>query len=223
MDDVPGREMYRALERFQASEQLPVSGFADQATVNALRKGPSARASGLTVYERAPEVPAEPVWLHEARRLMGVQEIVGKGSNPIIISWAQKLGGWIKSFFSDDDIPWCGLFVAHVLGVTLPREPMPANPLGALNYNKFGRPLEQPALGAIMTFSRQGGGHVGFYVGQDKTHFHILGGNQSNSVRISRIERSRLAGIRWPKTGEPERPGLVFVGVAGVPASSNEH
>ena len=222
MDGVPGREMYRALERFQASEHLDVTGVADKATVNALRKAPSAKASALTIYEKAPEIPAEPVWMREARRLIGVREVVGKGSNPTIMDWAKRLGGWVASFFKDDDIAWCGLFMAHVLGLTLPREPLPANPLGALQYNKFGRQLPTPALGAIMTFTRDGGGHVGLYVGEDKTHFHILGGNQGNSVRISRIEKNRLSDTRWPKTGEPERLGRVYLTAAGVPASSNE-
>ena len=222
MDGVAGRELYRALERFQASEHLTVTGLADQDTVNALRKSPNARPSGLVVYDQAPRVPAEPVWMREARRLTGVREVAGKGSNPVIMSWAKRLGGWIASYFTDDDIAWCGLFMAHVLGLTLPREPLPANPLGALQYNKFGRQLAEPALGAIMTFSRAGGGHVGLYVGEDASHYHILGGNQSNSVQISRIEKKRLSDIRWPKTGEPERPGRVYLTAAGVPTSSSE-
>lgn len=222
MDGAPGRELHRAIERFQASEQLSVSGFADQATVNALRKAPNAKPSGLTVYDRSPPVPAEPVWLREARRLVGIREQVGKGSNPAILSWVKRLGGWVASFFTDDDTAWCGLFAAHVIGLTLPREPLPANPLGALQYNKFGREMKEPCLGAIMTFRRSGGGHVGFYIGEDKTHYHILGGNQSNSVRISRIEKARLSSIRWPKTGESERPGRIQLNASGIPASSNE-
>jgi len=222
MDGVAGRELYRALERFQASEQLPVTGVADAATVNALRKSPNTRSSGLVVYDRAPPIPAEPVWMREARRLIGVREKVGKGSNPVIMSWAQRIGGWVASFFTDDDIAWCGLFMAHVLGLTLPREALPANPLGALNYNKFGRKLAQPALGAIMTFTRSGGGHVGLYVGEDPSHYHILGGNQNNSVSITRIEKKRLSDIRWPKTGEAERLGRINLTAAGVPVTRNE-
>lgn len=222
MDGAPGRELHRALERFQASEQMTVTGFADAATVNLLRKAPNAKSSGLVLYDRAPPVPAEPVWMREARRLIGVREQVGKGSNPVIMSWAKRLGGWVVNFFTDDDIAWCGLFMAHILGLTLPREPLPTNPLGALNYNKLGRRLAEPALGAIMTFTRDGGGHVGLYVGEDSTHYHVLGGNQSNSVRISRIEKKRLSDIRWPKTGEAERLGRVYLTATGVASSSNE-
>lgn len=222
IDGAAGRELYRAIERFQASEQLPVSGIADEVTVSALRKSPNAKPSGLTIYDRSPPIPAEPVWMREARRLMGVREQVGKGSNPVIMGWAKRLGGWVASYYTDDDIAWCGLFIAHVIGLTLPREPLPANPLGALNYNKFGKQLAEPALGAIMTFTRPGGGHVAEYVGEDTTHYHVLGGNQNNSVSITRIEKGRLSDIRWPKTGEPERLGRILLTAAGVPVTRNE-
>lgn len=222
MDGAAGRELYRAIERFQTGEQLTITGIADEATVNALRKSPTSRSSGLVVYDRAPPTPAEPVWMREARRLIGVREKVGKGSNPVIMSWAKRVGGWVASYFTDDDIAWCGLFMAHVLGLTLPREALPANPLGALSYNKFGKQLKEPALGAIMTFTRAGGGHVGLYVGEDASHFHILGGNQNNSVSITRVEKKRLSDIRWPKSGEPERPGRVALSAAGVPVTKNE-
>ena len=35
-------------------------------------------------------------------------------------------------------------------------------------------------LGDILTFKRNGGGHVGLYVGEDKDCYHVLGGNQGN-------------------------------------------
>jgi len=47
-------------------------------------------------------------------------------------------------------------------------------------------------LGDILVFSRKGGGHVGFYVAEDATAYHVLGGNQSDSVSITRIAKSRL-------------------------------
>lgn len=222
MDGVHGREVHAALERFQRAEHLKVTGMADQATVDALRRDPKAGGSALVRFDVAPAIPAEPVWLREARRLIGVREVVGKGSNPVIMSWAKRFGGWIASYFTDDDIAWCGLFAGHVLAVTLPKEPLPANPLGALQYSKLGVAMVEPAPGAIMTFTRSGGGHVGFYVGEDRTHFHILGGNQSNSVSISRIEKARLAAIRWPKTGEKPAGGRVQLSASGAPVTRNE-
>ena len=49
-----------------------------------------------------------------------------------------------------------------------------------------------------MTFKRPGGGHVGFYVGEDSTAYHVLSGNQFDKVGITRIDKSRLVAIRWP-------------------------
>jgi cell wall-associated NlpC family hydrolase len=47
-------------------------------------------------------------------------------------------------------------------------------------------------LGDVLTFKREGGGHVGIYIGEDTTHFHVLGGNQGNAVSVSRIAKTRL-------------------------------
>jgi hypothetical protein len=52
-------------------------------------------------------------------------------------------------------------------------------------------------LGDVLVFTRHGGGgHVGFYVGEDETCYHVLGGNQSNMVNTTRILKSRCFGIR---------------------------
>ncbi|PWE52137.1 TIGR02594 family protein [Metarhizobium album] len=218
VDNVPGRAMIAGLLRFQRSVGLEETGLANKATVDALRAQPS----NGKVLAMAPLVPAEPVWMRDARRFMGLKEVAGAKSNPTIISWAKRLGGWVASYFTNDDIPWCGLFVANIMATTLPRELLPKNPLGALEWSKFGIPLPEPILGAIMTFTRTGGGHVGLYVGEDATHYHILGGNQSNSVSITRIDKARLHSIRWPSTGGFPSGGRVRLTSAGVPVSKNE-
>lgn len=161
--------------------------------------------------------------MRDARRFIGTTEIPGAKSNPVIIGWAKALGGWVAGWFTNDDTPWCGLFVANAVATTLPKEPMPNNPLGALNWAKFGRE-SHAAAGAILVFSRKGGGHVGFYVGEDRTHFHILGGNQNNTVSVTRIEKGRLVsgGIRWPKTGEAPIGGVVYLDASGAPVSKSE-
>jgi uncharacterized protein (TIGR02594 family) len=141
------------------------------------------------------------VWMDEARRLMGVREVAGSGSNLTILNWATKLG----IPYRGDDIPWCGLFVAHCIGATLPSEPLPANPLGSRNWGKFGRPLDPPVDGAILMLWRgsPGGweGHVGFYDGEDRDAFHVLGGNTANAVGIARIAKNRSS----PRAGRPAR------------------
>lgn len=216
VDDVPGRAMIEALKRFQKSQNLKVTGLADAATVSALR-------SLVTTTPAVPVMPTEPVWMTEARRFMGLKEIAGAKSNSTIIGWAKRLGGWIKSFYTNDDIPWCGLFIAHVVSFTLPEERLPANPLSALAWGKFGLKMKDPAPGAIMVFKRPGGGHVGLYVGEDKLgRYHILGGNQSNSVSIAPIDKDRLVAIRWPDTGGPVPAGRRVILQPNGKTSTNE-
>ena len=61
--------------------------------------------------------------------------------------------------------------------------------------------LPEPAYGCIVTFTRDGGGHVGFVVGKDKHgNLMVLGGNQSNMVSIAPFQRSRVTGYYWPST-----------------------
>lgn len=147
-------------------------------------------------------------WVNTATRLMGTTEIPGARSNPAIMSWAKSIGGWIASFYKDDDIPWCGLFVAHCMRDNN-IEVAIKNPLSALEWNKFGIKTA-PCYGAVMVFSRKGGGHVGFYVSEDDTSYHILGGNQSNAVNITKVAKDRFVGARWPKGFEHMKvPGRI--------------
>lgn len=207
-DGAYGRAVIDALKKVQQAEGLPVTGIADEETVAVLRRPGNSRDL-FGNDPTAPAIPAEPSWMREARRLMGTREIPGPQSNAIILSWAKALGGWVASFYKNDDTAWCGLFMAHCFGLALPDEPLPSNPLSALAWSTFGSGMPAPALGALLVFRREGGGHVGLYVGEDETHYHVLGGNQSNSVSITRVEKSRCVGIRWSRTGERPVGGRV--------------
>ncbi len=218
-DGVHGRAVIEGLKAFQKKVELPVTGKADAATVTALRKDPR---EVITVFQAVPKGSERPVWLREAERLTGTREISGAKSNGVIIGWAKKLGGWVASYYTNDDIPWCGLFMAHCIGATLPSELLPSNPLSALAWSRFGTPLKEPSLGAIMTFRRDGGGHVANYLGEDTTHYHVIGGNQQNTVNVTRIEKSRLDAIRWPQTADPPVGDRIFLTAKGVPVSTNE-
>jgi len=149
------------------------------------------------------EVP----WMHTAKGLMGTDEVSGRRNNPTIIKWARDFGGWVKSYYTKDSIPWCGLFTAHCFNdnnipVTF------KNPLGARNWAKFGYSVT-PQYGATMVFSRRGGGHVGFYVSEDKYYYHILGGNQSDTVNTTKVSRKRFLDARWPIGWEDQQERLV--------------
>ena len=140
----------------------------------------------------------QPAWLVEARSLIGTDEVPGSGNNPVIMGWARHLDQW----YPNDTTAWCGLFVAHCMGKGAPDEPQAFNRLGAREWAKFGQSVP-PSYGAIGVFwrgSKAGWqGHVGFIVGADAETFHVLGGNQSDSVNVTRVSRSRLLDCRAPK------------------------
>lgn len=201
-DGVSGRLTIRAIKAFQASRHLEVDGIVGPQTLKAL----------------TPEVP-QPIgtlplpWFEEAEHLEGTKEVRGSLSNPIILQWADDL----DIHYPSDDVPWCGLFVAHCIGSTLPNEILPSNPFGARNWRNFGIACD-PQAGAVLVFwrthkTKSFNGHVGFYAGEDGSAFHVLGGNQSDSVSVARVAKDRLLAARWPATvpflatGRIERSG----------------
>jgi uncharacterized protein (TIGR02594 family) len=153
-----------------------------------------------------------------AYSLNGTKEFAGSANNPKIIDWAKKIGGWIGRFYKQDSIPWCGLFVGHC--VRAAGFPVDQDALSALSWSDYGQPCH-PCVGAIMVFKRSGGGHVGFYVGEDKDAFHILGGNQSDMVCISRIDKARHVATRWPNGTPLSTSGRVILS-SKAPLSRNE-
>ena len=143
-----------------------------------------------------------PKTIRIAMEYLGTAEIVGKGSNKTILQWRDDLNqaGAKISGYSDDDIPWCGLFVALVcfrrMGIAAE---VVTDPLWARNWAKYGVKSPQPGLGDVLVFVRNGGGHVGFYIAEDATAYHVLGGNQSNKVSIARITKDRCIAVRRPR------------------------
>lgn len=136
---------------------------------------------------------AEPPWVQAARKYLGVAEIPGKDTAPMISRWLKRLGAW----WDEDATPWCGTFVAACLAdVSLPR---PQHWYRARAYLDYGVQLGAPLLGCLVVFSRSGGGHVGFVVGRDpRARLLVLGGNQRDAVNISPFDTARVLGYRWP-------------------------
>jgi len=135
----------------------------------------------------------EPDWLIFARRFIGLKEIPGTENNPIIVNWLVKLKAWWR----EDETPWCGLFVAAVFndcGIEIAK-----NWMRARAWLEWGIILPEPTVGCVVIYSRNGGGHVGFVVGQDQAgNLMTLGGNQSNKVTIAPFPKERVLGYRWP-------------------------
>lgn len=163
--------------------------------------------------EKAPRVIAEAI------KLLGIKEVPGQGDNIEILKWAESLG--LENKYRKDDIPWCGLFVAYVCkiaGIEGVKDP-----LWARNWSNFGTKQTVAMLGDVLVFVRDKGGHVGFYVGEDSTSYHVLGGNQSDMVCILRIRKERCIAIRrtkW-KVAQPENVRVIKLAATGA-ISENE-
>lgn len=165
----------------------------------------------------------EPAWLQAAREKIGTRETAGPASNPTIMGWAKRVGAKLLGIpYREDGTPWCGLFVAACMveaGI-LPA----AIAIRAMAWLDWGSRLQfhRIAPGAVLVFGRSGGGHVGFYVGEDATHFHVLGGNQGDRVSVMRLEKSRAIAARWPKDVPVKGAPVMMTAVAGIPVSRNE-
>jgi uncharacterized protein (TIGR02594 family) len=158
---------------------------------------------------------ATPKWLQAASSKIGEREIAGPRHNPWIVRGLAKLKAW----WSNDETPWCGFFVAWAMDEA--GLPYPTHWYRAKGWADYGSRLrpERIAPGAILVFDRKGGGHVGFYVGESENNYYVLGGNQGNSVNVAPIAKARCVAIRWPK-GEPVTAKIVRM--AGGKLSTNE-
>lgn len=154
-------------------------------------------------------------WVVEARKNLNIHEIKGpQHCAEILQYWRDIKRGGIK----DDETPWCAAFVGAMLervGIQSTRFE------SARSYLTWGTELREPVPGCIVVFTRDGGGHVGFVVGQNENRdLLVLGGNQSDAVNIRAFQRSRVTGYRWP-AGEA-LPGDTRLPVTTAQKSTSE-
>lgn len=169
-------------------------------------------------YRWLEQEPAPQILL-EALKLYGTKETPGPKSTPAIMQWAEELGAKRMGItYADDSIAWCGLFVA--ICVKRAGLEIPFIPVRAVSWVMFGNAVSIPMLGDVLVFTRQGGGHVGIYVGEDAESYHVLGGNQSDCVCITRILKSRLTAARRTLFKGPQPINIRKVNLAKTGAIS---
>lgn len=164
-----------------------------------------------------------PRLLLEMVKLYGTIETPGAKSNPLILAWAKAIG--LGSVYKADSVAWCGLTVAYAAAQAgwdyAPR----GNALWARNWLSWGASVDlgKEMLGDVLVFARGSSGHVALYVGEDKTHFHIIGGNQDDSVSIKRRPKDGLiSGRRCPwRVNQPGNVRKVTMAATG-PVSKSE-
>lgn len=164
-----------------------------------------------------------PKLVAEALFYFGCEEISGEKSNPLILSWAKKLG--VEGIYTNDDVAWCALFICYLCKVT--GKPMPFTGFDCLRAKSFERwgnnvDVKDIMYGDILVFQRPKGFHVAICIAETKTSYIVLGGNQSNSVTFAEIKKDRLySARRYYATAPPSSVKKYVVDSSGI-LSSNE-
>ena len=138
-----------------------------------------------------------------AQRFSGIKEVGGEVSNPSILAMLRLDAKWPKG----DEVPWCSAFANYVAWLLrLPR----SKSLRARSWLTVGTPVSEedakPGFDVVILkrgTGKQPGpevinapGHVGFFAGWDRGTVILLGGNQGDSVKLSRYAKGRILGIR---------------------------
>ena len=131
----------------------------------------------------------------EAFKMYGVTEVRGAKDNPRVLDLFNELG--FNGNDLKDETSWCAAFVNAILK----RAGMPyQRKLNARSFLQLGEQVFNPQLGDVVVFWREHPtswkGHVGFYINETENYIYVLGGNQSNQVKISAYPKYRLLEYR---------------------------
>jgi|JI6StandDraft_1071083.scaffolds.fasta_scaffold147517_2 uncharacterized protein (TIGR02594 family) len=136
-----------------------------------------------------------------AKKYLGVSEVSGKQSNPKIVAWIDQAAEWLKDGVDDIDgkIAWCGCFRGAIGFETATG--VVAAPYRASSWLKWGKSIikKDPSTwprGATVVMSRPGGNHVALIDRVVGDYAYLLGGNQANSVSVSRFQISKFTDVR---------------------------
>lgn len=153
-------------------------------------------APDITITPIAPPPTARPLWVTEAMKWINTREAPGSADNPQIVAWAREEGGEIAQDYTHDSIPWCALFANMILYKVGLKG---TGTLWALDFAKWGEPVNGPAVGAFAPMKRDGGGHIAVVVGRDQHgNLMCIGGNQSDEVSIRPFPADRPVAFRFP-------------------------
>ena len=137
-----------------------------------------------------------------AQRFVGTDEVAGTVDNPQIMAMLKLDNRWPQN----DEVPWCSAFANYI--AWLARAPRSKN-LRARSWLEvgYGIDMKDAEPGDVIVLQRGTGeqpgpavldapGHVGFFAGTFAGYIEVLGGNQGNTVKVSRYPAGRLLGVR---------------------------
>lgn len=153
-----------------------------------------------------------------ARKEIGVTEVKGGSHNAQILRYSKEAG----FSYTDDETAWCSIFANWVaMKANLPQ----SKSARASSWLKVGEVVTNPKAGDIIVFGKGGDAnqiyHVGFFTefSADRKYVYCLGGNQSDSVKISKFSVKEVAGYRRIEPTsifDKTRFLLLFAGIVGV-------
>lgn len=187
-----------AVKQFQAKFGLGIDGVVGPKTWGKLKSSAPNLPERNTNQLSYPNAP----WMAAAMGEFGQSEIRGSSHNPRIVAYHATTT--LRA--SSDETPWCASFVNWCLQQ---KGLKGTNSALAASWLNWGKPsaakagaitviYNKAASNSSLTYS---GNHVAFLVKETSTHYKLLGGNQSNQVKISSYPKSKweLRGYRWPK------------------------
>jgi peptidoglycan hydrolase-like protein with peptidoglycan-binding domain len=162
-----------------------------------------------------------PPWLDVMRAITGTTETPGSADNPKIMAMADFIArkyphqAEYASYYTGDDVAWCGLTAAFCAAVADVEPPFGATDTDRWMWaQSFGNPknwqadeIDEPCLGCFAAMSREGGGHItlveAWTEGGDTFtsggSFKGRGGNQSDMINVSTQNVSQVIAWMWPK------------------------
>lgn len=126
-----------------------------------------------------------------------VEKFTDGTSNPVVLSFYKDFANWV----TDTEVAWCSAFVNTIYASTGYEY---SGKLTARSWLKVGQEIDDPRPGDIVVFWRNSPnswqGHVAIYLNHtpDGRYISVLGGNQSNMVKVSNYSANRLLGFRRP-------------------------
>lgn len=133
-------------------------------------------------------------WLLVAQKELDIKEVPGPKHNPRIVEYHQTCS--MKAV--EDEVPWCSAFVNWCMkevGI------QGTGSAAAKSWISWGEEVPEKEGCVVIICNKAGSHHVGFLLETTNTSITILGGNQADSVRISKFPKGRwqIKGLRWPK------------------------
>jgi hypothetical protein len=150
------------------------------------------------------------------RSVIDMREAAGAAKSATLMDRARSS---VRRFSAADSAPWCGLLAAPCLTEDMPDRRSRC----AQRSRRAGACTLHPPSSRPPPFSAPiAGGHVGFYVGEGKTSYHALGGNQADQVSIMWLETSHCAARGLPLGRALIGKPVMMKAIAGIQLPGSE-